>query len=575
MGVARNIRTVTRAARIAVAGVWFVAALGTGCSPPQTAAPAAATAAVGFAFVDVAAAAGITRASHAGRPGKDHLLDSAGCGLAWIDFDGDGWIDLYVLDGWSIQAGAVSERGRNTLYRNRRDGTFEDVTEQAHVGGEGRWCNGVAVGDFDGDGRPDLFVTTFGANLLYRNRGDGTFEDVAERAGVTIPRWNTGAVFFDADGDGRLDLYVAAYIDCTLESVLSAQRTLDWKGVEKVAVGPFGLAGAPDHFLHNDGDGRFSDRTKAQGFTDAALAFGFAAGATDLDQDGDVDLYVANDSDPNYLFRNRGGGTFEEVGLWTGAALDHNGAAQAGMGLTFGDADGDGIVDVFVTNFADDASTLYRGTGKGFFEDVSAAVGIAAATFHPMSWGTTFADFDCDADLDLVVANGHIYPQVDLHPDKGATYLQPPTLLENDGSGKFADASSRAGPGFRVARCSRGLAAGDYDNDGDLDVAISNLDAPPTLLRNDSPHGAWLTIVCAAEGKAPPVGTVVEVVAGGRRQRREVLSSDSYLSAPDPRLHFGIGAATIADEVVVRWPDGTLTNLTRVAVNRFLRVVRP
>jgi enediyne biosynthesis protein E4 len=526
-----------------------------------------------FHFEDVARQAGMTRVLLAGRPGKDHLLDSSGGGVAWLDFDRDGWLDAYLVNGWRLAGGQVVEKGRNALYRNRGDGTFEDVTDRARVAGEKLWGSGVAVADYDNDGWPDIMVTNFGPNLLYRNRRDGTFENVAAGAGIESPGWNTGAAFFDADGDGDLDLYVAAYVDCTLDDVLEARPTLDWKGVEKVALGPFGLPGAPDHFFLSDGKGRFHEATREAGLEDRALGYGFGVRAADFDRDGDADLYVANDSDPNYLYRNEGNGRFQEVGTWSGAALGANGAAQAGMGVTVGDANGDGFLDVFVTNFAEDYSTLYRGDGKGFFEDASEESGVARPTFQPLSWGTVFADLDCDGDEDLVVANGHIYPQVDKHPEFGARYGQTNLLLENKDGRHFEDATARAGPGFREALSSRGLAAGDYDNDGDLDLLISNLDAPPTLLRNDSAaRGSWITLVLEAPRGESVIGTQVSAKAGGRTLIRDLASADSFLSAHDPRIHLGLGNASHVDRLEVRWPDGKRTVLENVEARRFLVV---
>jgi hypothetical protein len=566
--------------RAAPASVLLLA-LAAGCdekgpAPPAGAAPASrvASPAPKFSFVDVAREAGLTRVTLAGRAGKDHLLDSAGAGVAWIDYDRDGHLDAYLVNAWKLDGDRVIEKGKNALYRNRGDGTFEDVTDRAHVGGEGRWGCGVAVADYDNDGWPDLFVTSFGANLLYRNRGDGTFENVAPKLGLECPGWNTGACFFDADRDGHLDLYVATYIDCSLASVLGARRTLRWKGAADVAFGPFGLPGAPDHFFHADGRGGFTDATQAAGLADRALAFGFSVRAADLDGDGNPDLYVANDSDPNYLYRNEGNGTFKDIGLWAGAALDQNGVAQAGMGVTVGDANGDGLPDLFVTNFAEDFSTLYLGTGNGMFEDASVRTGVGPATYQSMSWGCAFADLDCDGDLDLVVVNGHIYPQVDEHPEFNQTYAQKPILLENDGKGKFTDVSSQAGPGFAQARCGRALAVGDYDDDGDLDLLISNLDAPPALLRNDTTRsGSWLTVICEVPpGSGTVIGTCVTVEAGGRKMVRDVTSSDSYLSCPDPRLHFGLGAAKEAERVTIRWIDGTTSVREHAAANRFVTV---
>jgi hypothetical protein len=295
--------------------------------------------------------------------------------------------------------------------------------------------------------------------------------------------------------------------------------------------------------------------------------------AADLDGDGDLDLYVANDSDPNYLYRNDGRGKFTEVGLWSGAALSANAAAQAGMGITVGDADGDGIPDIFVTNFAEDYSTLYEGDGKGFFQDVSEPAGVATPTFKPLSWGTAFADLDCDGDEDLVVVNGHIYPQVDRHPELGFTYAQRALLLENNGFGQFTDASARAGTGFAPSRVSRGLAVGDYDNDGDLDLLISNLDGPPTLLRNDSPRsGACITLNLEVPKGSLLIGTLVTIHAGGHVLVRDVSSSESFLSAHDPRPHFGVGSAKVLERLEVRWPDKSRTVLTDVPVQPVITI---
>jgi enediyne biosynthesis protein E4 len=525
-------------------------------------------------FTDVSREAGITRVVYAGRPGKDHLLDSAGNGIAWLDFDEDGYLDVYVVNGWKLSGRDVVEKGRNALYRNRGDGTFEDVTDRAGVWGEGRWGSGVAVADYDGDGWPDILVTNFGPNVLYRNRGDRTFENVAAQAGIEAPGWNTGAAFLDADGDGDLDLYVAAYIECTMDEVLDAKRTLEWKGKEKVAVGPFGLQGARDHFFLSDGKGHFVDATAESGLEDRSRGYGFAVRAADLDGDGDLDIYVANDSDANYLYRNDGKGRFEEVGLWTGAAFGGGGAAQAGMGVEVGDIEGDGNLDIFVTNFSEDFSTLYRGTGGGFFEDVSEKTGVGDPTYIPMSWGAALADLDDDGDLDLAVANGHIYPQVDDVPDS-LTYRQRNLLFENEGGGHFEDVTGNAGPGFSVVESSRGLSAGDYDNDGDLDLLVSNLDQPPSLLRNDSAGGHWLTVVCEAPpGQGPLIGTRVIVTAGRTTMVRDIASSASYLSVHDPRPHFGLGAAQSVNRVEVRWPDGTRTVRENVSANQFLRIVK-
>ena len=528
-----------------------------------------------FRFVEVGPDAGITRVLLAGRPAKDHLLDSAGAGAAWLDYDRDGRLDLFLPNGWRLDGPRIVERGRYALYRGLSDGTFRDVTDEAGVQGDGRWGAGAFVADYDGDGWPDILVTTFGRNLLYRNLGNGRFEDVAARVGIESPGWNTGAAFFDADGDGDLDLYLASYIDCTLDSVLTAKPSLSWRGLEQVAFGPFGLKGAPDHFFRFEG-GKYVDATAEAGFEDRALGFGFAVRAADVDEDGDVDVYVANDSDANYLYRNEGRGIFKEVGTWSGCALDANGAAQAGMGVAIGDVTADGHPDIFVTNFAEDFSTLYRGLGQGAFEDASRETGVAKPTYRPLSWGTAFADLDNDGDLDIVIANGHIYPQVDRHPEVVGTYAQRNILLENMGAGAtplFRDATTEAGPGFEQVRSSRGVAVGDYDNDGDLDLLITHTDAPPSLLRNDTAGGAWLTVVCeGARGEINPIGARVTVRVGKGTQSRDIAAGDSYMSTHDPRLHFGLGQAATVDEVDVRWPDGSHSVRRNVAARQFLRI---
>ncbi len=555
----------------ALAGLALVAA-----RVPLPRAAAAPPAELRFRFVDVAAKAGITRVLLAGRPDKDHLLDSSGGGAAFLDYDKDGHLDVYLVNGWRLEGSRIVERGRNALYRGRGDGTFEDVTDAAGVSGEGQWAQGVAVADYDNDGWPDILVTSFGRNVLYRNLGNGRFQDVAKDVGIESPGWNTGASFFDADGDGWLDLYVASYIDVTLDQVLAARPSLSWRGLETVAFGPFGLKGAPDHFFRNTGGTRFVDATLAAGMEDKASGFGFGVRAADLNGDGRVDVYVANDSDPNYLYRNEGGGVFKEVATWSGAALDENGAAQASMGVAVGDVDGDGIPDLFTTNFSEDFSTLYHGLGAGMFEDVSKASRVGASTFKPLSWGSAFADLDNDGALDLLVANGHIYPQIDKHPELIGTFAQRLLLLQNQsrpGQPLLRDASAEAGPGFETARSYRGLAVGDIDDDGRLDVLVTAIDAPPVLLHNEGRAGSWLTVACqGAHGEPDPIGTVVTVRSGGRTQSRDIASGDSFLSSHDPRAHFGLGDAETVDEVDVRWPDGTHSRRRGVPARQLLKL---
>jgi hypothetical protein len=499
-----------------------------------------------------------------GRKEKPHLLESGGSGLALLDYDGDGDLDLYVVNGWRLDGEKVAERGRNALWRNRGDGTFEDVTEQAGVGDDG-WGCGAAVGDVEGDGDPDLFVTNFGKDVLYVNRGDGTFARARDPPG--IDGWSTGAVFLDADGDGDEDLYVAGYIDCTLDEVLLAKPTLEWHGT-KVMFGPFGLEGKRNAYFENAGGGRFVEATAKAGLLDAGAYFSFGVMALDVDGDLDLDLYVANDSNPNYLYRNDGGGRFREVGLWSGAALDAGGAAQAGMGVGAGDVDGDGDPDILVTNFEKDATTLYRNDGRCLFADVSEGSGVKGPTYAPLSWGTAIEDLDLDGDLDLFVANGHIYPQADSVPEAGTSYAQTNLLLMNRGDGRFVDASRGAGPGLLVSRSSRGVAAGDLDNDGDVDLVVSNVDAPPTILRNGTARrGRWLTV------DAPGARKVV-VEAGGKRWTRHEVRGGSFCSASDPRFHFGLGEVARIDRMTVTWPDGREQAVEGAAPDRLVRVAR-
>ncbi|HXY41900.1 MAG TPA: CRTAC1 family protein [Vicinamibacteria bacterium] len=543
--------------------------------------PAAAPAgpAPAYHFVDVAAQSGLRRVVLSGRPGKDHLLDSAGTGAAWLDYDRDGLLDCYIVNDWRIEGDRIVERGRNALYKQLPDHTFKDVTDEAGVGGEGEWGAGAFVADYDGDGWPDILVTNFGKNVLYHNLGNGRFENVAKQVGLESPGWNTGAAWFDADGDGLLDVYIAQYIDTTLEEVLAAKPSLSWRGLEMVAFGPFGLKGARDHFFHND-HGHFVDTTLESGLEDQALGFGFGVRAADFDDDGHPDLYVANDSDPNYLYRNDGKGHFTEVGTWTGCALDENGAAQASMGLAVGDVNQDGLLDIFVNNFSEDFSTLYRGLPGGLFEDVSRRSGVGPATYKTLAWGAAMADFDNDGDLDLAVMNGHIYPQIDRHPELIGTYEQRNILLDNRGPlgpgtvPTFVDVTDSAGPGWQVKRSHRGLAVADYDDDGDLDLLITALDSPPVLLRNDSKTpGAWLTVTLEdRKGGICPIGAVVKVRAGGRTWWGDVASGDSYMSTHDPRPHFGLGEAKVVDEVEVKWPDGTKSYRTSVPVRQNLRI---
>ena len=399
-------------------------------------------------------------------------------------------------------------------------------------------------------------MTNFGPDRLYRNRGDGTFEQTAEKAGVADPGWGAGASLFDADGDGDLDLYVANYVEATFDEVLSARRTNLWREKVRVMVGPFGLRGGRDHFFRNRGNGTFEDATEQAGMTDTAESYGLGVLASDLDQDGDVDVFVANDSNPNFLYRNDGKGKFTEIGTWSGAGLNSQGIAQAGMGVDAGDFDGDGLEDIVLSTFIHDSSSLYRNLGSLQFEDISTRLGLKTITYKVLKWGCAFFDYDLDGDLDLVIVNGHIYPQVDQVAELHETYRQLPILLRNDG-GKLTEVSRHCRPGVSDSGLGRGLAVGDFDDDGDLDLLVTAMDAPPRLLRNDSPRlGHWLKLRLLNRYGSPAINARATLSAAGRSQLRELRSGSTYQSQSALELHFGLGAATVIDSLEIRWPGG-------------------
>ncbi|MFO0950117.1 MAG: CRTAC1 family protein [Isosphaeraceae bacterium] len=465
-------------------------------------------------------------------------------------------------------------KGRNALYRNRGDGTFEDVSERTGVADES-WGCGVCAADYDNDGKVDLFVTNFGPCRLYRNRGDGTFEQAAEKAGLAAPGWWTGASFFDADGDGDLDLYVASYIQSGMDDVHSARRTILWREKVKVLAGPFGLRGGRDRFYRNNGDGTFRDATDEAGMTDTAESYGLGVLTSDLDNDGYIDVFVANDSNPNFLYRNDGKGTFTEIGTWSGAGLNGSGAAQAGMGVDAADLDGDGLQEIFLTTFAQDSATLFHNEGDLIFRDVSASQGLKTSTREALKWGCSFLDADNDGDPDLVIVNGHIYPQVDAEPALNESYRQKPLFFRND-RGKLVDVSRRSGPGMEIPVSGRGLAVGDYDDDGAVDLLVSAVDAPPLLLRNQTPRrGHWLKLRLLNRHGGPAVGARVVLTAGGRSQTRELRSGSTYASQSALELHFGLGAATRVDRAEVHWPGGRKSTHQDLEVDRSATIREP
>jgi hypothetical protein len=529
-------------------------------------------------FTDATPASGIEfrNVCGAAAEAKGWLNESMGSGAAWLDYDGDGKLDLYLVNGSTWERGpGAGEPDR--LYRGDGKGRFTDVTDRAGVGQRG-WGYGVAVGDVDNDGDPDLFVTNLGPNVLYRNNGDGTFSDVTAAAGLgRESAWSTSAAFFDMEGDRDLDLYVANYMETdpakvprrgskAAESLVNCQ----YRGVQ-VFCGPLGQVPAQDALYRNNGDGTFSDVTLEAGMRLDPPRYALGVVVADYDEDGDSDVYVANDSVQNSLWNNRGEGKFVDVGVGTLSALTADGRAQAGMGADFGDFNNDGWVDLVVTNFSQDVNTIYRNVQGNFFVDDSALVGMGATWFE-LSWGTGFHDFDRDGDLDLFIANGHVYPQVD-GADLGTRYRQRNHLFLNE-RGRMREASAAAGPGFAVERSFRGAAFADHDDDGDVDVLVTALDEAPLLLRNDTTGaGHYLQIrLIGSLSNRDGVGVRVAVLAGGRATVRQRQGGGSYLSASEPRLHFGLGDATRADKVEILWPSGARDELSDVPADRAITV---
>ncbi len=526
-------------------------------------------------FVDVSETAKFNLITYTGGSEKNHILESTGNGVLIFDFDRDFDQDVYFVNAFSFPAKGKTEPHSNVLYRNDGGGKFTDVTTSARVGAS-VYGQGGCVGDVNHDGLPDLFVTNFGPDILYMNNGDGTFTDITTRANVGDPRWSIGCTFFDADKDGDHDLYVTNYIDATWQEVHSAKRTRLWRGKVPVLDGPKGLPGSMDSFYINNGNGTFTEATEKSGLKPGSEYYGMGVVSFDYDNDGDLDLYVANDSSPNCLYRNGGNGTFEEVGTPTGAAYNADGQEQGSMGVGFGDYDNDGWFDLIVTNFANDYYTLYHNQNGKFFIDESFAAGIAVPTFVPLGWATFFFDVDHDRDLDIFFSNGHIYPQVDHDPGLHENYRQKNQLFLNIGN-RFRDVSAEAGPGFQLQKSGRGGAYADLDNDGDLDLVISNQDAAPTYLENRSQLGGLHFIILQlvdTKGSPLPLGARVIVTAGGVSQHRQVSSGGSYASQSDLRLHYGLGKSATAEKIEIRWPDGYRETHTSIASDHFYIIKR-
>src|SRR5579862_659760 len=521
-------------------------------------------------FTDIAAEAGLKHpVIYGGVEHKQYILETVGCGAAFIDYDNDGWLDIFVLNGRLLESEPPGATCR--LYKNNRDGTFRDVTEKSGLGRAG-WAGSVCIGDYNNDGFDDLFVTFYGQNVLFRNNGDGTFTDVTEKAGLlnAKPRWGGGATFIDYNRDGLLDLFVDSYLQFDMRAIPKPgeNSNCNWKGVP-VNCGPRGLPPGSVALYKNNGDGTFTDVSAAAGFSKANGSYPMTAVAADFDNDGWPDIYVACDSTPSFLFRNNHDGTFTDIALESGVALNEDGMEQAGMGVGIGDYNLDGNLDIFKTHFADDTNILYRNNGKASFDDMTIRAGLGVETRF-VGWGAGIVDLDNDGNPDLFLVTGSVYPEIEKRLPAYA-FKTPRVVFRNLGNGKFEELIEQAGPGIAAVHTSRGCAFGDFDNDGDLDILIVNLNEPPSLLRNDvSGKHHWLKVkLIGVKSNRSAIGARVTAIYGEKRQAQEVLSQASFYSANDLRLHFGLGDAATAD-LEIRWPNGVLEKISKVAADHLV-----
>lgn len=523
-------------------------------------------------LVDVAAEAGVDLLNVCGEQRKDYIVEVNGNGAAFFDYDNDGDMDLAIINGSTLKNMQRGGGPMVALYRNDGKGKFSDVTAGSGLTRKG-WGMGACVADYDNDGFQDLYVTAFGPNVLYRNQGDGTFSDVTDRAGVGDVRWSTNCAFCDYDRDGDVDLYVANYL--TFDEKKIAKRggstQCRFMGAD-VICGPKGLPGEPDALYRNNANGTFTDVTGPAGITDPGY-YGFGVIASDLDDDGWPDIFVANDSKPNLLFQNNKNGTFSEIALLAGIALNQEGREQAGMGVGVGDYDGDGRFDIFVTNFSHDTNTLHHNSGAAVFTDKTYAANLGESSFKYLGWGTGFVDLDNDGLLDIFIANGHVYPEID-DLKIGTKFLQSKQVYLNLGNGRYDEISQQVGGGVVLEKSARGAAFADYDNDGDVDVVVINLNDRPTLLRNDTDKtNHWLTLrLTGTKSNRDAIGARVALKAAGRTQVAEVRSGGSYLSHNDSRIHFGLGSAETVDSLEIRWPSGLVETFETLKPDRIVSI---
>jgi enediyne biosynthesis protein E4 len=534
-------------------------------APRRTAAAPSPTPPPAIEFVDVTQAAGINWGFRTLAPGARYIIETMGGGGGFIDYNNDGLLDIYLVCYTQTPQANGTARLRDALYRNNGDGTFTDVTDRAGISNSSRGM-GLAVGDYDNDGDADIYVSGYGANKLYRNNGDGTFTDVTAKAGVVEPYWGASAAFFDYDGDGYLDLYVANYLSFDPDRPVPCEF---YEGRPYCHIGRF--RGSPPLLFRNNRDGTFTDVSRKSGVA-ASVGKGLGVVAFDYDGDGRTDIYQANDDDPNFLFRNNGDGTFTETALEADCALDPDGNQLGGMGVDAADVDGDGRPDIFVTNFTQQTNALYLNRGDGSFAEETYPLGLGPVSLAYSGFGTRFLDYDNDGSLDLFVANGHPFEPISkVYPD--ITYAEPPQLFERAGKA-FREVAAAHGVALRRQYLGRGLAAADYDNDGDTDLLILNSGAPPVLLRNDGGNrNAWLGVrLVGSTSNRDGVGARVTVAAGGRRASQWSLGGTSYLSASDRRLLFGLGAARKVEELEVRWPSGRTTTLRDLNAGQYVTV---